>query len=136
MSAAVIASLDRMPVGGIEALERPPVRQASKGDQGLHPHRPVDRAALGKVGDLARELAGPDLGRGPPGVMHPARFRRAEIGEHPQQCRLARTIGPDQADHLAAAHGQIDAFQQRDRTKAYGNALRLDLHHAASSRIR
>ncbi len=45
----------------------------------------------------------------------PARFRRAEIGVSTRNSVvLPRTIGPDQADHLAAAHGQIDAFQQRD----------------------
>jgi hypothetical protein len=124
--------LDRVSIGCIEALERPSVRQPAERDQGLDPHRPMDAAALREVGDPPRQLASADLGRRPPGVAYAAALGRAQAGKHAQQGRLARAVGPDEADHLARAHREIDAFEQRGRTEAHSNALRLDLHHASS----
>jgi hypothetical protein len=64
--------------------------------------------------------------------VHAAALGRTQIGEHPQQGGLARAVGADEADHLARPHRKVNVLEQRHRTEAHGDVLRLDLHHASS----
>jgi hypothetical protein len=89
-------------------------------------------AALREVSNPPRELAPADLGRSSSPIVHAAALGRAQIGKHPQQGRLARAVGPDEAHHLAGTHREVDAVEQRHRIEAHGDTLRLDLHHSSS----
>ena len=108
--------------GGLRYFKVPTTRS----DESIAVLRSIDR--IGAEWNVAPA----EIGRGPPRVAHAAALGRTQIGEHPQQGRLARAVGPDEADHLARARGEIDAFEQHGRTEAHGNAFRLDLHHASS----
>src|SRR6185436_18132185 len=68
---------------------------------------------------------------GEPVVAHLAGFGRSQVCKDAQQCRLARAVRTDQADHLARAQREVDALQNCEATEANRDAARCDLHQSS-----
>ena len=74
----------------------------------------------GLSGALERDLLAVDQNRALVGVVEPA--------EHVHKGRLAGTVLTQQAQHLAAADGQVDLRIGDNRTKTLGNAAQFNIH--------
>ena len=89
------------------------------------------QAALGEIGDPPRQRGPAELGRRSAVVARRAGVGRQQSGENPQQGRLARPVGADQADELARNEVAIDAGERRAVAEADNDAARRDAHHAS-----
>jgi len=78
----------------------------------VDPHMAVERYGLRHVADLAPggQTVAHDV---VPGDGDPAGRRRDIARQHSQEGRLARTVGSEQAEHLAAVDAQIEVIDRR-----------------------
>ena len=95
-------ALDRCAIRRVQTMHGSAVRQASEGHKRVDPHRPVDISGLSEIGDPLGQLAVAEIGCRAPAVADVSGVGSAEIGEDPQQARLAGAIWTDQPDHLAS----------------------------------
>src|SRR5262249_51627810 len=63
-------------------------------------------------------------------------FRPVEPGHHVEERRLARSVGPDQADDLAARYVEGDAVECDDAAEAARDVPHLEQRHSARSLLR
>ena len=89
------------------------------------------QAALGEIGDAARQRRPAKLCRAQPVVARFAGVRPLQAGEHPQQRGLARAVGADQADELARDEVAVEPGERGALAKADDEAARFDAHHAS-----
>jgi hypothetical protein len=83
-------------------------RRIGQSNAGAPQQEPLHRLAGHPFGFL-RQVAEVAVGRG---RGHAAGVGRAQTGEDLQQGRLAGAVRPDQADHVAGGHDQVEAGEQ------------------------
>ena len=88
-------------------------------------------AALGEIGDAARQRGPAKLARAPPVVARFAGVRPLQPGQNPQQRRLARAVGADQADEFARDEVAVEPGERGALAEADDEAARFDAHHAS-----
>ncbi len=69
-------------------------------------------------GDRVRRLAGDVLAE----ERRPARRRLVDAGQHVEERRLARAVRPDQRDHLAARHREVDVVDRDEAAELLAHA--------------
>jgi hypothetical protein len=98
-------------------------RHAGEGACHLEGARDADaRATLGRQ-PVHRLVVEPDL----------ARRRRVEAGDAVEQRRLARAVGADQADDLAALHAEGHVVVGHQAAEALGHVADVEQAHRASA---
>ena len=124
---AALYEVKRNGRGGIARARRPV-------DEGLGRlvHGPLGLGDSGAAGqELPYGLAGAALrllremtdGRGRRGQPQLPLLRRAQPGEQAQQRRLARAVGPDQADHISGRDDEVEPAEQGTVTVTGGEVL-------------
>src|SRR5215813_7649980 len=95
-------------------------------------------------GEAAGDLKGADQALPADGIGGPARdvtaveanrprIRRHQAGNHVEQRRLARAIGPDQAGDTAGQDGEVDAAQHVEAVEGTAKVLELEQRQVSSS---
>jgi hypothetical protein len=121
-------------------LDAPPRLRAVEAAHARHEGQEAVRRHVGIAGRALRQVADLALGLARPARdvvaadRDAARGRHEEARDHLHGRRLARAVGPEEAEHLAAAHREAHVVDGREGAEALGEVADLDRGRHGGSR--